>query len=136
LSVHEITIGNKSVDITVDIDDCIVCGDVKLLKNAFNNLIINALDYTNNMGRIKIFTTENSDRIKLNVYNSGSHIDENEINKIWESFYKVDKSRKRGYGGSGIGLSIVKAVMQSHGTNYGVKNIDDGVEFYIEFNKA
>ena len=52
--------------------------------------------------------------------------------RIWEKFYKVDKARTREYGGSGIGLSIVKAIMDAHNNSYGVENVDGGVCFYFE----
>ena len=57
---------------------------------------------------------------------------EADINSIWDKFYKVDKARTREYGGSGIGLSIVKAIMESHNEEYGVTNHSTGVEFWFE----
>ena len=72
----------------------------------------------------------------MTVYNTGDPIPAEEMEKIWEKFYKVDKARTRSYGGSGIGLSIVKAVMNQHGKDYGVRNIDEGVEFWFELGAA
>jgi signal transduction histidine kinase len=69
------------------------------------------------------------------VFNSGSDIPEEDIDKVWEKFYKVDKARTRAYGGSGIGLSIVKAIMESHHRDCGVFNVNDGVEFWMELEK-
>ena len=68
---------------------------------------------------------------------SYTHLDvykrqEEELSRIWESFYKVDKARTRAYGGTGIGLSVVAAIMNAHHMPYGVLNHTDGVEFYIE----
>ena len=65
-------------------------------------------------------------------YQSGEPIPEDSIDHIWEKFYKVDKARTREYGGSGVGLSIVKAIMDSMHQEYGVRNYDNGVEFWFE----
>ena len=69
--------------------------------------------------------------LQVVVYNTGKQIPQDELDKIWIKFYKVDKARTREYGGSGIGLSIVAAAMEAHGKAYGVRNVDDGVEFYF-----
>ena len=60
-----------------------------------------------------------------------NNIPEEDLPNIWTKFYKVDKARTREYGGSGIGLSIVKAIMDSHHREYGVRNVEDGVEFWF-----
>ena len=65
------------------------------------------------------------------IYNSGSHIPEEDLDRIWEKFYKVDKARTREYGGNGIGLSIVKAVVALHGGTVCARNTDDGVVFIM-----
>ena len=70
--------------------------------------------------------------LRVSVYNSGSNIPEDSLDRVWEKFYKVDKARTREYGGSGIGLSIVKAIMELHGRQCGVRNVYGGVEFYFE----
>ena len=69
------------------------------------------------------------------VFNTGTPIPEEELEHIWEKFYKVDKAHSRTYGGSGIGLSIVKAVMEAHDMPYGVLNHTDGVEFWIKLER-
>ena len=76
--------------------------------------------------------TEIKGNVRTAVFNSGSPIPEEELERIWEKFYKVDKARTREYGGNGIGLSIVKAIMDSHGQSFGVSNKNDGVEFWFE----
>ena len=68
----------------------------------------------------------------MSVFNTGANIPEDELDNIWGKFYKVDKARTRSYGGNGIGLSIVKAVMDRHNKDYGVRNLDNGVEFWFE----
>ena len=71
----------------------------------------------------------------LNFYNRGDLIPEENLPFIWDKFYKSDQSRSREYGGSGIGLSIVKTVMERLKKNYGVKNLSDGVLFWVELDK-
>ena len=66
------------------------------------------------------------------IFNTGEQIEENELDRIWGRFYKVDSSRNRENGGSGIGLSLVKAIMSRYDNRYGVQNVKDGVEFYFE----
>ena len=73
-----------------------------------------------------------NDKVRLSVFNTGDLIPKDELDKIWIKFYKVDKARTREYGGSGIGLSIVKAIMELHNQQCGVINHEDGVEFWIE----
>ena len=70
--------------------------------------------------------------LRTKVFNTGDQIPEDELDKVWIKFYKVDKARTREYGGSGIGLSIVKAIMDSFHQQCGVVNHDNGVEFWME----
>ena len=70
--------------------------------------------------------------MRVCVFNTGDAIPEENITHIWDKFYKVDKARTREYGGTGIGLSIVKAVMDSFHQKYGVNNRENGVEFWFE----
>ena len=68
----------------------------------------------------------------MSVFNTGEPIPEEAISHVWEKFYKVDKARTREYGGSGVGLSIVKAIAESMNLEYGVKNYTNGVFFWFE----
>ena len=79
---------------------------------------------------IKLMVMEG--KVRISVFNTGKPIPEESIDHIWEKFYKVDKARTREYGGSGVGLSIVKAIMNSINQDYGVKNYENGVEFWFE----
>ena len=72
------------------------------------------------------------DRVRVTVFNTGTPIPEEDVPKLWNKFYKVDKARTREYGGSGIGLSIVKAIMDSLHRECGVINHENGVEFWLE----
>ena len=70
--------------------------------------------------------------VRVVVFNTGKPIPEESIPHIWEKFYKVDKARTREYGGSGVGLSVVKAIMEQIHQEYGVINYDNGVSFWFE----
>ena len=83
-------------------------------------------------GRIDIKYTPMEDYVRISVFNTGKQIPEKDVDRIWIKFYKVDKARTREYGGSGIGLSIVKAIMDSFHRECGVINHADGVEFWFE----
>ncbi len=86
--------------------------------------------------KIEVTLTRLEGKVRVSVFNSGEQIPEESLEHIWDKFYKVDKARTREYGGSGIGLSIVKAVMERIGQAYGVINHEDGVEFYFELETA
>ena len=82
---------------------------------------------------IKVQKQEN--RVKVTVFNTGTPIPEADLPNLWNKFYKVDKARTREYGGSGIGLSIVKAIMEGMNQQYGVQNFDNGVEFWFTLDR-
>ena len=79
---------------------------------------------------VKLHKTETA--VRVSVFNTGEPIPGEALPHVWEKFYKVDKARTREYGGSGVGLSIVKAIMESMNGRYGVVNYDNGVEFWFE----
>lgn len=114
-------------------ESAFVWGDPQLIENVLSNYLSNALHHTENGGRIAVswFITDES-HLRICVFNSGPLIPSDDLPRIWESFYKVDKARTRAYGGTGIGLSVVAAIMRVHRMPYGVRNLEDGVEFYIE----
>ena len=87
--------------------------------------------------KIDVTVSEIEDnRVMISVENSGDPIPEESLVHIWEKFYKVDKARTREYGGSGVGLSIVKAIVEKMGQIYGVNNTDNGVRFFYTLDKA
>lgn len=109
-----------------------VWGDEFMIEDVINNYISNAYNHVCENGKIKLWMEERKDVVRIWVYNDGQTIPEEELNKIWIKFYKVDKARTREYGGSGVGLSIVAAIMEAHGQKYGVQNRENGVSFYFE----
>ena len=106
----------------------------QVITNYITNAIKNSKPTTNGKKIIKIeneIDNENN-KVRVKVFNTGDNIKEEDLNRIWNRFYKVDESRNREDGGTGIGLSFVKAIMNNYGNNYGVVNKEDGVEFYFE----
>ncbi|MDO4541558.1 MAG: HAMP domain-containing sensor histidine kinase, partial [Bacillota bacterium] len=124
----------RNITITNDVPKTIVSADGSMLSQVLVNLISNAVDHTENGGHIKISADLHDTKIRIKVFNTGSHIPEDDLDKIWLSFYKVDKARtrNRAYGGTGIGLTIVKNIVESHKNTCGVDNMEDGVEFWFE----
>lgn len=101
-------------------------------EEVLTNYISNALHHAEGEKKIHIYYKEGNSVLRICVSNTGKNIPEEELEKIWIKFYKVDKARTREYGGNGIGLSIVKAIMDSMHQKCGVNNLKDGVEFWIE----
>jgi Signal transduction histidine kinase len=108
-----------------------VWGDEYRIETVMTNFVSNALNHLSGDNRIEIRCEEKAGLVYTSIFNSGEPIPSEEIDKIWLKFYKVDKARTREYGGSGIGLSIVKAIMNSMNQQYGVRNYENGVEFWF-----
>ncbi len=108
------------------------------IEEVLTNYLSNAAHHVNEGGEIRITSEDLGDIVRTHVFNTGSSIPEEDIGHIWDKFYKVDKAHTRTYGGTGIGLSIVKAVMEAHGMGYGVKNMESpqGVDFWFDLPKA
>ncbi|MCR5208862.1 MAG: HAMP domain-containing histidine kinase [Lachnospiraceae bacterium] len=109
-----------------------VWADEYRTEEVFRNYFSNAVHYCKGEKEIRIRSELTEGHIKIGVFNTGDPIPEEHMGKLWDKFYKVDKSRSREYGGSGLGLSIVKAIMDSMNGRYGAINYDDGVEFWFE----
>ena len=109
-----------------------VWADEFKVEQVVRNYVNNALNHVDGEKVIEIKITQENDMAKITVFNTGMPIPEEDLPHIWEKFYKVDKARTREYGGNGIGLSIVKAIMDSFGKGYGAINHTNGVEFWFE----
>lgn len=113
-------------------NEIFVYADEYKIEEVINNYIVNAIHYAKGEKKIIISSNNSDNRLRISVFNTGDKIPDEEQKKIWEKFYKVDKARTREYGGTGIGLSLVKATIKAHNTDCGVINHDDGVEFWFE----
>lgn len=106
-----------------------VWGDEFKIEEVVTNYLTNALNHLEGERVIEITCREKDGRVVTTVFNTGKPISEEDMDKIWVKFYKVDKARTREYGGSGIGLSIVRAIMDAHGQECHVKSYTNGVAF-------
>ena len=111
-----------------------VWSDEWKVEQVFRNYFSNALNHLSGENVVDIQVTKNEEKgtARISVFNTGNVIPDEDIDQIWNKFYKVDKARTREYGGNGIGLSIVKAIMESFHREYGVKNYENGVMFWFE----
>ncbi|MCF0133248.1 MAG: HAMP domain-containing protein [Blautia sp.] len=100
-------------------------------EEVVTNYVSNALNHLDDQKQVRIQVCQEAEKVRVSVFNTGEPIPETELQNLWTKFYKVDKARTREYGGSGIGLSIVKAIMDGMNQEYGVLNHDDGVEFWF-----
>ena len=132
-----ILIGEKNVNIEFDSDkEIFLNADEFKIEEVVTNYISNSIHHVSDSGEIKINVSDDGENITFSVYNTGNPIPEKDLNNIWEKFFKVDKAHSRAYGGSGIGLSIVKAIVEAHNGTVAVRNILGGVEFSFKIPKA
>ena len=127
-----------NVKVYFDCDKVIMANaDAFYIEQIITNYLTNAIKYSKEVDgerRIDvnlILNTENN-KIRVSVFNTGDNIDERELQKIWGRFYKLDSSRNREKGGTGIGLAFVKAIMNNYKNEYGAVNKPNGIEFFFE----
>ncbi len=110
-----------------------VMADESMIEEVVTNYLSNAIHYAEGQKIVDItFKEVENKKIRISVFNTGNNISDEDMENIWVKFYKADKARTREYGGNGIGLSIVKAIMDQHNEKYGVQNHTAGVEFWFE----
>lgn len=109
-----------------------VWADEFKVEEVFMNYFSNAVNYCEGEKIIDIRLEQKENKVRITVFNTGRKIPEESMEHIWEKFYKVDKARTREYGGSGVGLSIVKAIMEAFHQSYGIQNFENGVAFWFE----
>lgn len=108
-----------------------VRSDYGLLEQVVSNYLTNAIRYTPEGGRIRLAAARDADGTVLTVFNEGEGVPEDEVPLLWEKFYRTDKARSRESGGTGVGLSIVKATAGLLGGACGARNVPGGMEFWF-----
>ena len=114
-----------------------VYADDFYIEQVLTNYITNAIKYSTEINMKKIVKIENQilpkqNKVRVKIFNTFEQFSDEDMVRIWNRFYKIDESRNRDKGGNGIGLSLVKAIMNNYSNKYGVKNVAGGVEFYFE----
>ena len=134
----KVMLEEKKVKIEFNLSEEInVFADDFYIEQVISNYITNAIKHVKEIDGKKVISIVNEvkiekNKVRVKIFNTGENIAEEHINRIWNRFYKVDESRNRTDGGTGIGLSFVKAIMNNYGNRYGVTNKEDGVEFYFD----
>jgi len=131
---YESLAGEKQLDIQFNSDsDVFLQADKTQLETVVSNVISNAIKYSFFGQSVKINLNIESKFGYLIVENIGVYIEDDEIAKLWEPFYRADKSRNRDTGGSGLGLYIVKTILELHRFSYKLENSEGGIRFTMSF---
>jgi len=134
----KVMIDEKQTEVIFETPDKIdVFADDMYLSQIITNYLTNAIKHVKDVDgekyiKITNVVLQDKQKAKVTVFNTGDNISEENLNRIWNRFFKADEARNRDDGGSGIGLSIVRAIMNNYGNDYGVENKTNGVEFYFE----
>lgn len=134
----EVIIEKENIKLENDTEgEILVYSDDFYIDQVLTNYITNAIRYATEINGEKIVRIENEilqeqNKVRIKVFNTFEQFTEEDMARIWNRFYKGDESRNRDKGGSGIGLALVKAIMNNYGNKYGVRNVAGGVEFYFD----
>lgn len=127
---------NKGLDIEVNADEEYVEADKDKISQVIVNLVSNALKYTPKGGKVEVNVTDEKNITKIIVKDNGPGIANEDLPYIFERFYRADKSRNRMTGGSGIGLTITKAIIEAHKGKIDVcSKVNEGTEFIVSLPK-
>ena len=127
----ELTMAQRGLKLELDLQEARVDGDRELLRQAVGNLATNALRHCADGGEIRVSLRAKDGEAILAVYNDGELVAEEDLPRLFEAFYRGDKSRSRESGGTGLGLAIVRAAALAHGGGCAVENCECGVCFYV-----
>ncbi len=137
LSSAQLMIGQNGAEVEFFREEpCFVWADEFKIEEVVTNYLNNAINHVQGERRIRIDIEAAQDEVRVTVFNTGNPIPEEDLPNLWTKFYKVDKARTRAYGGSGIGLSIVKAIMDSHQKECGAGNVEGGVVFWFTLERV
>jgi two-component system sensor histidine kinase VicK len=135
----EIELRNKGQELKFFIEDSIpfIKADRDRMEQVILNLLSNAIKYTPENGKISIYLSSTSNQVYVRVVDTGIGIPKEDLPRIFERFYRVDKARSREMGGTGLGLSIAKEITEIHGGTITVKSeVGKGTEFLLRLPAA
>ena len=112
-----------TISIAPDFSDYPVYVDRDKVMRVFSNLLINAVKYTGIDGQIEISAKVDAETVNVCIADTGTGIPEQELPRIFERFYRVEKTRSRDFGGTGLGLSIARKVVEGHGGNIWIESV-------------
>ena len=136
LQTMDIMIQQKEANVIFEEESPVyVWADEFKVEEVVTNYVSNALNHLEGERQIELKLQMEGDRVKVSVFNTGKPIPEEDLPNLWSKFYKVDKARTREYGGNGIGLSIVRAIMEGMDQKFGVQNYENGVEFWFTLDR-
>lgn len=126
----------KNQSLNVELPDCVLCEAIRpQMERAIQNIIVNAIRYSPDGAQVKVMVSVSHETVHCEVENTGIHIPDEILPHLFEAFYRADRSHNSGTGGTGLGLYIVKTVMENHQAKYGIKNTGQGVMFWFELPK-
>lgn len=134
----KVMLEENNIEVRMDMpEEVIVFADEFYIEQVVTNYFTNAIKHAKEVFnekyiKIKIEMRKKTNKVRVYVFNTGDNIEEENLQRIWRRFYKVDSSRNRDNGGTGIGLALVKAIMNNYNNDFGVQNKDTGVEFYFD----
>ncbi|MHC1748900.1 MAG: sensor histidine kinase [Cellulosilyticaceae bacterium] len=134
-TVEKISFTSKDevVQLELSIEDSIcILGDKNNLQSVFNNLVTNAFKYTASV-KVSITLKQENNKVYFNVSNGIISEQAQAFEKVWEPFYVLEESRNKYLSGTGLGLPIVKAILDKHDVDYGYRIVDETVIFYVVF---
>jgi len=127
---------SRGIKLSCDATNACVRTDGGLLEQVLMNYLSNAIRYTDDGGMIKLTALQTANGARISVFNEGEGLPEDELTKIWDKFYRTDRARARVDGGTGIGLSLVRAIADTLKGSCGAKNAEGGILFWFEFPDA
>lgn len=127
---------SKQLALDLKMPEQVLCMmDSQLMKRAIRNIIVNAIQYSPAGEHIRIEVTENDEKITCSFENTGVHIPEYAISHLFDAFYRADRSRNKDTGGTGLGLYIVRGILEEHNAEYVIQNTTEGVKFTFHLPK-
>ncbi|MCF6318720.1 MAG: ATP-binding protein [Proteobacteria bacterium] len=123
INSHQLAFEQKQVDLQLSttLSHCVIIGDCDRLNQLLNNLLRNSVQYTNQLGKTLITLSENNDAIILIVEDSEPNLTQSQLEKVFDRWYRVEKSRNKNSGGSGLGLAICKEIVKAHNGSIGAE---------------